>query len=85
MLERFTLAAAFDEFPVIVCFFCRQGPLEIQVQFHSRHGQAMSEEQFGLQARRFDATFGKKIGAALNRFQDGHTETLKGIPGRHSI
>lgn len=76
MLERFALAAAFNQFAIGICFFFRQRALEIQVQFHAWHFKAMREEEFGLQARRFDAAFGEEVGAALDRFQDGHAETL---------
>ena len=68
MLERFALAAAFHQFAVVICFIRRQGALEIQVQLHARHTEAMGQEQFGLQARGFHAAFGEKIGALLDRF-----------------
>src|ERR1035437_5838274 len=36
----------------------------------------MREEQFRLQARRFDIFFAEKSGAFLNRFEDGHATNL---------
>ena len=76
VLERFVLAAAFDEFAQRVRFRRCERALEIQIQFHARHFEEMREQQFGLQARRFDAFFGQKFRAFLNRFEDGHAASL---------
>ncbi len=62
-------------------FHRRQSALEIQVQFHARHFQQMREQQFGLQARRFDIFFAEKFRAFLDRFEDGHTRSLNSNAG----
>ena len=36
----------------------------------------MREQEFGLQARRLHALFGQKFRAFLNRFQNGHGDSL---------
>ncbi len=76
VLKRFVLAAALDEFAQRVRFRRRERALEIQVQFHARQVQEMREQQFGLQARRFDAFFGQKLRTFLNRLEDGHAASL---------
>ena len=38
----------------------------------------MRQQEFGLQARGFDALFGQKLRALLNRFEDGHPASLSG-------
>ena len=40
----------------------------------------MREQQFGLQARRFDAFFAEKFRAFLNRFEDGHGKISFSLP-----
>ena len=36
----------------------------------------MREQEFGLQARRINALFGEKFRALLNRFENGHADSL---------
>ena len=76
MLERFALAAAFDEFAQRVRFRRREHTLEIEIQFHSRQLEQVREKKFYLQARRFDTFFAEKIRALLNRFKNGHVKNL---------
>ena len=58
MLERFAPATAFDEFTQRVRFRRGERAFEIQIQLHARQPEQMREQEFGLQARRFDALFG---------------------------
>ena len=76
VLERFALAAAFDEFAQRVRFRRREHALEVQIQFHARQLEQMREQEFGLQSRRLDIFFAEKIRALLNRLKDGHAEIL---------
>ena len=76
MLKRLALAAAFDQFAQHVCFRRCERALEFQIQIHARHFKEMREQEFGLQARRFDALFGQKFRAFLNRFEDRHAASL---------
>ena len=77
MLERFALAARLtNHLAQRIRFRRREHALEIQIQFHSRHFEQMREQQFGLQARRFNAFFGQKIRALLNRFENRHMASL---------
>ena len=73
MLERFALAAAHDEFAQGIGFSAGESARS-KFRYNFMRGilQQMREEQFRLQARRFDAFFGEKFGAFLNRFEDGH-------------
>ena len=76
VLQRFALAAAFDEFAQRVRFRRGEHALEIQIQLHARQLEQMREQEFGLQARRFNAFFGEKFRALLNRFENGHADSL---------
>ena len=76
VLKGFVLAAAFDEFAQRIRFHRGERSFEIQIELHARHLQQVRQQQFGLQARRFDAFFGQEFRAFLNRFEDGHAASL---------
>jgi hypothetical protein len=72
VLQRFAPAAADQEFAEGVLLFSGKNALEIQVQFHAGSLEDMREQQFGVQARGFNAFFGEKINPMLDGLQDGH-------------
>ena len=76
MLQRLALAATFDQFAQRIRFRRRQNAVEIQIQFHARHFEQVRKQKFDLQARRLDIFFAEKIRAFLNRFEDGHAQSL---------
>ena len=78
VLQRLALAAALDERAESGEFGFSQKPLEIEVEFHARHLEDVREEKFDLEAGGINAAFGEVIGAALDGFQDGHAERVRG-------
>ena len=76
VLERFSIATAFEEFPQFFQLGFGENALETQIQFHARHLKEMGEQKLDLQSWRFDSFFREKIRATLNDFEDGHGARL---------
>ena len=76
MLQRLTRAATLDQFAQSVHFGRRKFPAKLQIKLHAWEPEQMSEEQFDIQALRFDTPFGQEVGAALYNFKNGHAYTI---------
>jgi len=76
MLKRLAVAATPDQFTSRAQLRLRKLPVEAQVEVESRDLEDARQEPFRLQAWRIHALLRQESGAALNHFQNGHTDKV---------
>ena len=72
MLQWLPVAAALHHFPQGCEFGLSECAFEVQVKLQPRNLKEVRQHQFDLKARRLHTLPTKKLGTALDDFQDGH-------------